>query len=40
MNGCASANTGQLAEMIAHPRDFYVSFATIEYPDGALRGQL
>ncbi len=40
MNGCASANAGQLAEMIAHPRDFYVSFATTEYPDGALRGQL
>jgi hypothetical protein len=40
MDACVTANTGQLAEMIAHPTDFYVSVATTEYPDGALRGQL
>jgi len=38
--GCASANTGQLAEMIADPTDYYVTLATTAYPDGALRGQL
>ena len=40
MDGCAEANTGQLAEMIVHPSDFYVSVSTTEFPDGALRGQL
>lgn len=40
LNGCASANSGQLAEMIADPLDFYVSVATTDFPDGALRGQL
>ena len=40
MAGCAMANTGQLAEMIADPANFYVSVATTDFPDGALRGQL
>jgi hypothetical protein len=40
MDGCVHANTGQLAEMIAEPSSFYVSIATTEYPDGAVRGQL
>jgi hypothetical protein len=40
LNGCVIANTGQLAEIIADPSSFYVSVATMEYPDGAVRGQL
>nr|WP_277622605.1 CHRD domain-containing protein [Sphingomonas telluris] len=40
LDGCAPANTRQLEDMIAHPDDYYVSIATTEYPDGALRGQL
>jgi hypothetical protein len=40
LDGCAAANTRQLAHMISNPSDYYVSIATTEYPDGALRGQL
>jgi hypothetical protein len=40
LEGCVAANTGQLAEMIAEPSSYYVSVATTEYPDGAVRGQL
>ena len=40
LNGCAAANTRQLAHMISNPTAYYVSVATTEYPDGALRGQL
>lgn len=40
IEGCAAANTGQLTDMIADPSDYYVTLATTEYPDGALRGQL
>jgi hypothetical protein len=40
LDGCAAANTRQLAHMISNPSAYYVSIATTEYPDGALRGQL
>jgi hypothetical protein len=40
VRGCATANTGQLADMIADPSNYYVTLATTEFPDGALRGQL
>ena len=40
LDGCAPANTRQLAHMISDPTLYYVSVATTEYPDGALRGQL
>jgi hypothetical protein len=40
LDGCAAANTRQLAHMISSPSAYYVSIATTEYPDGALRGQL
>ena len=40
LDGCAPANTRQLADMIEHPSLYYVSIATTEFPDGALRGQL
>lgn len=40
VRGCAAANTGALADMIANPADYYVTLATTAYPDGALRGQL
>ena len=39
-HGCAQANTGQLADMITDPSDYYVTLASTDYPDGALRGQL
>lgn len=40
LDGCAAANTRQLAHMISNPSGYYVSLATTEFPDGALRGQL
>ena len=40
LGGCAPANTRQLADMIDNPSAYYVSVATTEFPDGALRGQL
>ena len=40
LDGCARANTGQLADMILYPSHYYVTVATVEFPDGALRGQL
>lgn len=40
VHGCALGNTAQLADMIADPADYYVTLATTDYPDGALRGQL
>ena len=32
--------TGVVAEILAHPEDFYVNVHNAEYPDGAVRGQL
>ena len=40
LNDCVPANTGRLSDMIENPSLYYVSVATTEYPDGALRGQL
>ena len=40
LHGCAPANTRQLEDMISNPSSYYVSIATTEFPDGALRGQL
>jgi hypothetical protein len=40
LDGCAPANTRQLEDMISNPSSYYVSVATTEFPDGALRGQL
>ena len=40
LDGCAAANTRQLAHMISNPSGYYVSPDTTEFPDGALRGQL
>ena len=40
LEGCAPVNTGQLSDIVSHPSDYYVTLATTDYPDGALRGQL
>ena len=40
LSDCVPANTGRLSDMIENPSLYYVSIATTEYPDGALRGQL
>lgn len=37
---CVIWTRGQLAEIVANPADYYVNIATIDFPDGALRGQL
>jgi len=40
LSDCVPANAGRLSDMIENPSLYYVSIATTEYPDGALRGQL
>ena len=40
LDGCVTWLHSQLAEIVDDPADFYVDIDTIEYPDGALRGQL
>jgi hypothetical protein len=40
LDGCVTWLHGQLAQIVGDPADFYVDIDTIEYPDGALRGQL
>jgi CHRD domain len=38
--GRVTADRALVAEMAAHPENFYVNYHTISHPDGALRGQL
>ena len=40
LRDCAPSTHSQLAEVVRNPSDFYVSIDTLEFPDGALRGQL
>jgi hypothetical protein len=40
LNGCVPGNTGRLSDIISNPALYYVSLATTEFPDGALRGQI
>ena len=40
LDGCVIWLHGQLAEIVDNPANFYVDIDTLEYPDGAFRGQL
>lgn len=40
LDGCVTWLHNQLAQIVGNPANFYVDIDTIEYPDGALRGQL
>jgi hypothetical protein len=40
LSGCVPANTGRLSDILSNPSLYYVSLATTEFPDGALRGQI
>lgn len=40
LDGCVTWTHSQLAEIVAKPTDYYVDIDTLEFPDGALRGQL
>jgi hypothetical protein len=40
LSGCVPANSGRLSDILANPALYYVSIATTEFPDGALRGQI
>ena len=39
-NGRVTADPALVAEIAAHPENFYVNYHTISHPDGAVRGQL
>jgi hypothetical protein len=38
--GCASLAADALADILAHPADYYVNVHTAQFPKGAMRGQL
>ena len=38
--GCAPLAADALADMVAHPADYYVNVHTAAFPKGAMRGQL
>lgn len=40
MSGCVSATPKTIAQINAHPEDYYVNIHSGEYPSGAIRGQL
>jgi hypothetical protein len=40
LSGCVPANSGRLSDILSNPALYYVSIATTEFPDGALRGQI
>ena len=40
LQDCVMWTEERLVEIVGHPSNFYVSLATTEFPDGALRGQL
>lgn len=38
--GCVAVDRGVAREILRNPAGFYVNVHTVEYPDGAIRGQL
>jgi len=40
LRDCAPSTRSQLTEIVGNPSGFYVSVDTLEFPDGAVRGQL
>jgi len=38
--GCAPLAADALADILAHPADYYVNVHTAAFPKGAMRGQL
>lgn len=40
LDDCVPWTEKWLAEIVAHPSNFYVNVYTTEFPDGAVRGQL
>ena len=40
LSGCVSADPAVLAAIQRHPWDYYLNVHNVEYPAGAVRGQL
>jgi hypothetical protein len=40
VSACTMADPGLLADIAAHPRNYYVNVHTMLFPGGEIRGQL